>query len=110
QVVMGDEERISDELVLVFPSEASLFPERDEFIDRFRDLSTIEELEDDGNAARLAAQAREDEDLLQRLLRVYGYYDAVVFRSVGGIEPGQEVAGGQPTVRFDIIPGTSYTY
>jgi translocation and assembly module TamA len=110
QVAMGDEERISDELVLVFPSEASLFPERDEFIDRFRELSTIEELDDDDNAARLAAQAREDEDLLQRMLRVYGYYDAVVFRSVGGIEPGDEVAAGQPTVRFDIIPGTRYTY
>jgi translocation and assembly module TamA len=110
QVAMGDEERISDELVLVFPSEASLFPERDEFIDRFRELSTIEELDDDDNAARLAAQAREDEDLLQRMLRVYGYYDATVFRSVGGIEPGQEVAASQPTVRFDIIPGTRYTY
>src|SRR5690606_31707864 len=108
--VMVDEERRSEQVGLVFPSVASLFPEREEFIDRFHDLSSMEELEDDGNAARLAAQAREDEDLLQRLLRVYGYYDAVVFRSVGGIEPGQEVAGGQPTVRFDIIPGTSYTY
>ena len=56
----------------------------------------------------LAAQARADEDLLQRMLRVYGYYDALVFRSVGGIEPGEEAPRrrrGQPTVRFDIMPG-----
>src|SRR5690606_27807630 len=72
--------------------------------------STIEELDDDDNAARLTAQAREDEDLLQRLLRVYGYYDALVFRSIGGIEPGQEVARGHPTVRFDIVPGTRYNF
>jgi translocation and assembly module TamA len=109
-VAMGSEERISDELVLVFPDELSLFPERDEFIDRFRSLSTIEELDDDGNVARLAAQARADEDLLNRMLRVYGYYDALVFRSVGTIEPGQETAQAQPTVRFDIVPGPQYRF
>ena len=37
----GSEEKISDELILVFPSENSLFPERDEFLDRFKALSTI---------------------------------------------------------------------
>jgi translocation and assembly module TamA len=110
RVEMGDEERISDELVLVFPSERALFPHHDEFIDRFEQLSTIEELDDDNNAARLAAQARADEDLLNRMLRVYGYYDALVFRSVGGIEPGQEAAAGQPTVRFDIVPGDQYRF
>src|SRR5690606_39186066 len=115
RVEMGGEERISDELVLVFPSERALFPHHDELLDRFRALSTIEELEDDDNAARLAAQARADEELLHRMLRVYGYYDALVFRSVGGIEPGEEVAtqgadGGQPTVRYDIIPGTQYRF
>ena len=109
-VAMGDEERISDELVLVFPSERALFPHHDEFLDRFRQLSTIEELDDDDNAARLAAQARADEDLLNRMLRVYGYYDALVFRSVGGIEPGEETATGQPTVRFDIVPGPQYRF
>jgi translocation and assembly module TamA len=110
RVEMGSEERISDELVLVFPSERALFPHHDEFIDRFNQLSTIEELDDDNNAARLAAQARADEDLLNRMLRVYGYYDALVFRSVGGIEPGQETAVGQPTVRFDIVPGDQYRF
>jgi translocation and assembly module TamA len=115
RVEMGGEERISDELVLVFPSERALFPHHDEFLDRFKALSTIEELEDDDNAARLAAQARADEELLRRMLRVYGYYDALVFRSVGGIEPGDETAtegadDGQPTVRFEIIPGMQYRF
>lgn len=110
QVELGDEERISDELVLVFPREDALFPQHDEFIDRFNALSTIEELDDDDNAARLAAQARADEALLNRLLRIYGYYDAQVFRSVGGIEAGEDVASGQPTVRFDIVPGEQYRF
>jgi translocation and assembly module TamA len=112
RVEMGAEERISDELVLVFPRERALFPQHDEFLDRFRALSTIEDLDDDDNAARLAAQARADEDLLNRLLRIYGYYDAQVFRSVGAIEPGEDEAsdGGRPTVRFGIVPGPQYRF
>lgn len=109
-VELGDEERISDELVLVFPREEALFPYHDDFLERFEDLSTVEELDDDGNVARLAAQSRADEDLLNRMLRVYGYYDALVFRSVGSIEPGQETADQRPTVRFDIIPGSQYRF
>ena len=55
RVITGSEERISDELVLVFPNERSLFPQREEFLERFASLSTIEQLEDDKNIARLAA-------------------------------------------------------
>jgi translocation and assembly module TamA len=49
------------------------------------------------------------------MLRIYGYYDALVFRSVGGIEPGEEDAAkgadaGQPTVRFEIVPGAQYRF
>lgn len=104
----GDEVVISDELTLVFPSDMSLFPERDEFLTRFESLSTIEELEDNDNAARLAAQANADEDLLRRLLRIYGYYDAQVIRTVGAITPGEETSAAASRVRFDIIPGPQY--
>lgn len=100
----GDEERLSDELVLVFPTELSLFPDRDEFLDRFREHSTIEEYDAGASAARLAAQARADEELLHRLLRLYGYYDAQVIRTVGG------AAADRPEVRFDIIPGPRYAF
>jgi translocation and assembly module TamA len=105
----GAEQRVSDELVLVFPTEAALFPQRDEFVERFRELSTVEEYDDENSAARLAAQARADETLLQRMLRVYGYYDAQVIRTVGGNVEGEEARSTAPEVRFDIIPGPRYT-
>jgi translocation and assembly module TamA len=103
----GSQERVSEDVMLVFPSDLSLFPQRDEFITRFKQLSTIEEYDDeDGNAdnlAQLAARARADEDMLNRLLRVYGYYDALVLRTVGGDE-------NEAPVRFDVVPGTQYKF
>lgn len=109
-VELGDEDRISDELVLVFPRDEALFPYHEEFIGRFRALSTIEELDDGDNPARLGAQARADEELLDRLLRIYGYYDAQVFRSVGAIDPGAEGTRSEAAVRFDILPGEQYRF
>lgn len=106
----GSEERISEELVLVFPSETSLFPERKEFLDRFDALSTIEELDDDGNVARLAVQARNDEELLQELLRVYGYFDGTVTRTIGNVDGTVEADLDRPAARFDIQPGVRYRY
>lgn len=104
RTIADSEERLSDELLLAFPSDRTLFPERDEFLDRFESLSTVENYDDDGNLAQLAVQARADEELLGELLRVYGYFDAQVTRTVGG--GGEEDA----SVRFDIIPGRRYTY
>ncbi len=100
----GEEARLSDELVLVLPLDRNLFPERDAFIARFKTLSAVEVLDDDGSQARLAAQARADEDLLRQLLRTYGYFDAQVVRS---IDPAGE-AGSIPVARFDLIPGARY--
>ncbi|MGC1269326.1 MAG: BamA/TamA family outer membrane protein, partial [Croceibacterium sp.] len=130
-VLAGVDVRISDELVLGFPADDALFPERDAFVDRFRDLSTIEELDDEGNVGRLVAQANADQALLERLLRIYGYYDGQVFRSVGGAAdaaaqdasaqapaadaagpaaPPPETAPRQANVRFDIEPGRQYRF
>lgn len=105
----GQEVRVSSELMLVFPTDAAQFPERDAFVDRFKHLSTIEQYEDNGSAARLAAQARQDEQLLERMLRVYGYYDALVLRNVSGGE-NAEGAATRPSVRFDILPGKQYAF
>ncbi len=105
----GSEERLSDELVLVFPTETALFPVRDEFIDRFRKLSSVADLDDDGSQALLAAQARADEELLQRMLRVYGYFDAQVIRSVTLPEAGESADPTRAVARFDVIPGPRYT-
>lgn len=108
-VPAGSEERITGELVLVFPTDMSLFPQRDEFIDRFRKLSAVADLADDGSQAMLAAQARADEELLQRMLRVYGYFDAQVVRSITLPQPGESADPGQAVARFDVIPGPRYT-
>lgn len=122
-MLAGDDVRISDELVLGFPADDALFPERQAFIDRFRDLSTIRELDDDGNVGRLVAQANADQALLERLLRIYGYYDGQVFRSVGGAadaaaapaaaDPVADAAAVPPVkanVRFDIEPGRQFRF
>ena len=105
----GSEEQISDELVLVFPADTSLFPVRDEFLERFRSLSAVEDMEDDDSLARLAAQARADEELLQRMLRTYGYFDGQVIRTVGNVDETAEAELDRPAARFEVLPGQRYT-
>ena len=104
--------QIDDKLVLGFPEEgAQDFPERSDFISRFSALSTIEQLGDsEENIAQLSARAGEDEDLLRRLLRIYGYYDAQIIRTVGALRPGQNEADTGARVRFNIIPGQRYVF
>jgi len=107
QLRRGDEVRLSSEQLLVFPSDDDRFPERKAFVQRYKQLSIIEQYKDNGSAARLAAQARQDQTLLERMLRVYGYYDALVMRSLSGGEDGKATAS-KPSVRFDILPGKQY--
>ncbi|WP_247711114.1 autotransporter assembly complex protein TamA [Qipengyuania vesicularis] len=107
----AETERIDDHLILGFPQTEPPFSARGDFVERFAALSTIESLEDeDANVAQLAARAREDEELLGNLLRVYGYYDGQVIRSIGAVQAGEVAADEAPVVRFDIIPGDRYTY
>ena len=104
-------EKISDELVLGFPQKAPPFSATGDFVDRFAALSTIKHLDSDSdNLAQLGARAKQDETLLGNLLRIYGYYDGRVIRSIGGLEPGQDEATAKPVVRFDVIPGERYSY
>lgn len=105
------EQVISDELVLAFPLDETLFPERGEFVARFTALSNIEALEsDDDTLPQLAARARADEELLLETLRTYGYYEAEIVRQLsGGRRNGDAAAAAtQPQVRYDIIPGQRY--
>ncbi len=107
----ADVEELSGSLVLGFPQKEPPFSERDDFVDRFEALSTIEELDDgDENVAQLAARARKDEELLETLLRVYGYYEGEIIRTIGTRRAGDDAADRRPRVRFDVIPGTRYTY
>lgn len=104
----GSEQPLSDELVLVFPTDMGLFPQRDDFIDRFRKLSAVADLDDDGSQAMLAAQARADEELLERMLRIYGYFDGQVIRTIAAPEAGASADPGRAVVRFDVVPGPRY--
>lgn len=103
--------QITAEVALAFPPDDAAFPQRQEFAERFEELSTLAELDsDEDNIARLAARAKSDQELLATMLRVYGYYDGQVIRTVGGVLPGEESASTQPSVRFDIIPGARYRF
>ena len=105
---------LSDSLAVSFPQERALFPIQDEFLDRFEALSSVEAYDDgDDNVAMVTARARADEELLQRMLRVYGYYDARITRSV--VQTATDTDGdgtneSPPKVRFDINPGTRYRF
>ncbi len=108
----GAVSRLSPRLALVFPGDVATLPERVELEGRFRALSTLEQFAggDGDNIAQVAVRARSDKLLLIRLLRLYGYYDAQVVQTVGGIEPGQNVAGQEANVRFDITPRARFRF
>lgn len=112
------ETRISSTLVLALPTAEAAFPEKDEFVERFRDLSTLRELDDGEEAApQVAARARADAELLGDILRTYGYYSGEVVRQLSGgrrageaAEDAAEAAASEPRVRFDILPGPRYIF
>lgn len=112
------ETQVSSALVLALPADAGAFPERDEFVQRFRDLSTLRQLDDgEESAPQVAARARADEALLGDILRAYGYYSGDVVRQLSGGRRERDDQDGEandvasePSVRFDILPGTRYRF
>lgn len=116
------ETRINSTLVLALPAAPGAFPEKAEFVERFRDLSTLRELDAGEDAApQVAARARADEELLGDILRTYGYYSGNVVRQLSGgrragagaesqSESDAEAASREPSVRFDILPGPRYSF
>jgi len=113
-----DAVRINSTLVLALPQAQDAFPERRDFVQRFKDLSTLKGVvESDDTGPQIAARARADEELLRNILRTYGYYDGDVVRQLSGgrrardngDDAGNDVAN-QPSVRFDILPGTRYSF
>lgn len=112
--------KISDQVELAFPPDV-LFPEQGAVAERFKELSTLRTLDNkNDNLALLTRRARQDIDLLQQILRLYGYYDAEVSQTLSGLErpteggTGDGVAGRTPidvqkvVVRFDVVPGPQY--
>lgn len=111
-----EEFEVSDEVILAFPADLDRFPERTDFIERFRALSTIEALDDgDDTVPQVAARARADQELLAEMLRVYGYYNGEVARQLSGGRRGEDIdevvrSDVDPQVRFDILPGPLYRF
>lgn len=93
-------------VIVNFVASEALAPlNQNSFTDRFRSLSTLERLADDeANLAQVNRRARDDRDLLDNMLRVYGYYDGEVRNSVARIEGQDRVA-----MTFDITAGPLYT-
>ncbi|MEE4316283.1 MAG: BamA/TamA family outer membrane protein, partial [Erythrobacter sp.] len=121
--VLGDlpeleDVKIGDALVLGLPAAPGAFPESREFISRFRELSTLRELDGEKDSVpQIAARARADEDLLGEMLRTYGYYEGEVVRQLSGgrrargeADSGNSNEAREPGVRFDILPGTRYSF
>jgi translocation and assembly module TamA len=102
--------QVSPQLALVFPTDPASFVDRDGFTQRFAALSNTQRLSNasEDNAAQLAARARTDGDLLRRLLRIYGYYDATVEQTITGLEAGN--ASARPTISFRITPGPRFRF
>lgn len=115
------ETRVSSTLVLALPAAPDAFPEKEAFVDRFKDLSTLEALDaGEDQIPQVAARARADEALLGDILRTYGYYGGEVVRQLSGgrreglgsdpVAGSSENAARDPSVRFDIIPGPRYRF
>lgn len=112
---------VSNTLVLGFPAAPGAFPEQAEFLARFRELSTLRQLDGAKDTApKIAARARADEELLGEMLRTYGYYAGDVVRQLSGgrraRENGDSAASNtsdaarEPRVRFDLVPGPRYRF
>jgi translocation and assembly module TamA len=115
------ETQVNSTLVLALPVAPEAFPERDEFMERFKELSTLRAFDDDAESGpQIAARARADEALLGDMLRTYGYYDGEIVRQLSGGRRGRDIGGDEsaqddaaarePSVRFDILPGTRYRF
>ncbi|MDZ4277135.1 MAG: outer membrane protein assembly factor, partial [Erythrobacter sp.] len=112
------ETQVDSRLVLALPAAEDAFPERREFLQRFKELSNFRQIGDDPESVpQVAASARADEELLRNMLRTYGYYDGDVVRQLSGGRRARENGDAdfenvatQPSVRFDILPGTRYQF
>ena len=110
--------RINDTLALGVPAAAGAFPEQSQFIARFRELSTLRQLDGKTDTIlQVSARARADEELLADMLRTYGYYSGEVVRQLSGgrraranRDEADAEAAVKPSVRFDLLPGTRYRF
>ncbi len=95
---------------LVWSVEPAQFPMRVGFENRFRQLSSLQAMgaHEADALTQVVVRATADRKLLEKLLRVYGYYDGEVVQTL--IAPaGAHAEGlGAEGVRFDIQPGPRF--
>ncbi|HEX2794312.1 MAG TPA: outer membrane protein assembly factor, partial [Croceicoccus sp.] len=111
------EAQVGKRITLRYPASFGEFDRIEEFRQRFHDLSDLVQLADgDDNLAQLANRAKADQELLQTLLSVYGFYDADVSQRVNTPAEGQGSGTGGAIVAsdarftFTIDPGTRYRF
>ncbi|WP_239804431.1 autotransporter assembly complex protein TamA [Croceicoccus hydrothermalis] len=96
---------LSDRITLAYPETFARFGQFENFTTRFLALSTLESLaDDDDTLAQVVNRARADQDVLARLLTVYGFYDADIRRELAGRGPG---AGKEPAQGTDATDAPS---
>lgn len=108
--------QVTPQLALAFPPDIEALPEREVIAARFGLLAALRKFgNEEDNLAQLTRRARLDTDLLQRMLRIYGYYDAEVIQSTTGFAAPAEGSGPATAidlkkigVRFDVVPGPRY--
>lgn len=95
---------------LVWAVDPAQFPMRAAMEARFRQLSSLQAMgaHEADALTQVVVRAAADRKLLEKLLRVYGYYDGEVVQTL--IAPaGARVEGiGAEAVRFDIQPGQRF--
>lgn len=130
--------RVGKQVEVAFPRGTEEIADRHAIVERFGGLSTLRSYDDDeDNLAQIVRRARTDNELLAEILRGYGYYDAQIYQSLGGLGSpttatdassagGTAAAGGQVNsdgtpvrgpidvenvvVRFDVQPGPQYKF
>lgn len=111
----ADVSRVGKQVELAFPSGKEAIAEEDQIVSRFAGLSSLKSFDDDeDNLAQIVRRARTDRETLQQVLRVYGYYDAQVYQTLGGLGERAEGEAAGPVdvekvvVRYDVQPGPQY--
>ncbi len=108
--------RVDRELVLELPADRAVLPEREEFIERFRQLRQAEDNvafengDAEDNVALQAARLRSTRDLLERQLRAYGFYSARVTQQTDRLDGTAADAPAGQSLRLLVLPGERYRF
>ena len=111
----ADVSRVGKQVEVAFPRGTDAIADAGDIVDRFAGLSSLKSYDDDeDNLAQIVRRARTDRETLAEVMRVYGYYDAQIYQTLGGLGDRAEGEAAGPIdvekviVRFDVQPGPQY--